>query len=53
MPTIISRRLPVYCGFDADTTGDEMAEAMIERYPVIKRLRPAKHDWNDMLTPRS
>jgi hypothetical protein len=50
MHAIISRRLPVYCGFDADTTGDEMAEAMIERYPVIKRLRPAKHDWNDMLT---
>jgi hypothetical protein len=53
MPAIISRRLPVYCGFDADPTGDDMAKAMNERYRAIKRLRPATHDWNDMLSPRS
>jgi len=39
----------VYCGFDADPTGDTMADAMIKVYPSIKRLRPKQHDWNDML----
>ncbi len=49
LPAIISHGQPVYCGFDADKAGDDMAEAMIERYPTIKRLRPPIHDWNDML----
>jgi len=22
---------------------------MIERYPAITRLRPPRHDWNDLL----
>ncbi len=39
----------IYCGFDADKTGDTMANKMIKRYPSIKRLRPSKHDWNDVL----
>lgn len=39
----------IYCGFDADKTGDTMADKMIKRYPSIKRLRPSKHDWNDLL----
>ncbi len=30
-------------------SGDAMAEAMIERYPAITRLRPPRHDWNDLL----
>lgn len=41
------RRL--YCGFDADPTGDSMAQAMIALYPIIERLRPSQHDWNDVL----
>jgi len=49
MPDIISLGIPVHCGFDADPTGDNMAEAMIQRYPAIKRLRPPQHDWNDSL----
>jgi hypothetical protein len=40
---------PVYCGFDADRTGDRMAEDMTARYPEISRLRPQAHDWNDTL----
>lgn len=40
---------PIYCGFDADTVGDQMASAMIALHPVIKRLRPPAHDWNDVL----
>jgi len=43
----------VYCGFDADPTGDEMAHAMIALYPSVQRLRPAQHDWNDVLKARS
>lgn len=49
LPAIIHHGMPVYCGFDADTTGDQMAQAMIERYPAITRLRPPRHDWNDLL----
>jgi len=39
----------IYCGFDADRTGDTMANKMIKQYPSIKRLRPRKHDWNEVL----
>jgi hypothetical protein len=40
---------PIYCGFDADPTGDHMAAAMIALHPAVKRLRPPAHDWNDVL----
>ncbi len=50
LPQILESNIPVYCGFDNDPTGNAMADAMIEQYPVIQRLRPAKHDWNDALT---
>jgi hypothetical protein len=43
----------VYCGFDADPPGESTAEAMIQVYPSIKRLRPQQHDWNDMLRSHS
>lgn len=39
----------LYCGFDRDETGEAMARSMIALYPSIKRLRPARKDWNDML----
>lgn len=39
----------IHCGFDADTTGDRMAQAMITLHPAIQRLRPTRHDWNDTL----
>ncbi len=39
----------IYCGFDTDKTGDLMADKMIKRYPSIKRLRPHRHDWNEVL----
>jgi hypothetical protein len=50
LPAIIRRGLPIYCGFDADPTGENMAAAMSTRYPAITRLRPPQHDWNDTLT---
>jgi hypothetical protein len=40
---------PVYCGFDADQTGDLTAASMMARYPTVQRLRPPLHDWNDTL----
>jgi hypothetical protein len=43
---------PVYCGFDADSTGDEMARAMIEIHPGVTRLRPPTKDWNEVLKAR-
>jgi len=39
----------VYCGFDIDTTGETMAQAMIALHPEIRRLAPSDHDWNDVL----
>jgi hypothetical protein len=47
-PLLAHHRL--YCGFDADPTGDQMAQAMIAIHPAIQRLRPPLHDWNDVLT---
>jgi hypothetical protein len=52
LPEIIQNGQPVYCAFDADPTGDHMAETMIRRYPAITRLRPPRHDWNDLLSSR-
>ena len=39
----------IVCAFDSDETGDRMANKMISLYPTVKRLRPEKHDWNDVL----
>jgi hypothetical protein len=39
----------IYCGFDADTTGETIARTMIDIHPGIKRLRPPLQDWNDVL----
>ena len=50
--TLIRRGYAIYCGFDADATGDEMAAAMITLHPHVRRLRPPAHDWNDVLTSR-
>jgi hypothetical protein len=50
LPMLIRQRHEIYCGFDTDQTGEEIAAAMVALYPVVKRLRPSRHDWNDMLT---
>ena len=49
LPSILESSSQVYCGFDADPTGDAMAEAMIARHPSIIRLRPSQKDWNERL----
>jgi len=49
LKSLIKRGYEIFCGFDADETGDYMAKKMITAHPSIKRLRPSKHDWNDVL----
>ena len=49
LAALISQGLPIYCGFDADPTGDTMAQRMHDLHPTIRRLRPYAKDWNDLL----
>jgi len=46
---LIAQTSEVFCGFDADATGDHLAAEMITLHPSVKRLRPIHHDWNDVL----
>ncbi len=46
---LIRKGYDIYCGFDADETGDRLAGKMISIHPTVTRLRPELHDWNDML----
>ena len=46
---LLAPGIPIFCGFDADATGDAMAQEMIVRHPTVQRLRPSNHDWNDTL----
>ncbi len=54
VPKLIRQGYEIYCGFDTDSTGEQMADALIALYPGVKRLRPSQRDWNDVLksTPR-
>jgi hypothetical protein len=51
--SFINTESEIYCGFDSDDTGEKAAKKMIALYPTIKRLRPPKHDWNDVLKAKS
>ena len=46
---LLARGYELYCGFDADGSGDDAAARMMALYPVVRRLRPPAHDWNDAL----
>ena len=50
---LLDQGCQVYCGFDADSTGDAMARALITLHPAVQRLRPSHHDWNDVLRSRA
>jgi len=52
LASLILSGKPIYCGFDADPTGDEMARAMVETHPIVTRLRPPLKDWNEVLKAR-
>lgn len=49
LSNLIQQGIEINCGYDADPTGDVMAQAMIDCFPSIKRLRPKSKDWNDVL----
>lgn len=53
LTNLIDKGFEIYCGFDADETGDSFAEKMTRLFPNVKRLRPIKHDWNDVLRSKS
>jgi hypothetical protein len=53
LTTFINKGFEIYCGFDSDEIGDRLAEKMMRRYPSVKRLRPIKHDWNEILQSKS
>ena len=49
LPALINKGFEIYCGFDSDEVGDAFSDKMISFYPSVKRLRPIKHDWNEVL----
>src|SRR6266566_3413920 len=49
LPALLAQGYIVYCGFDADGTGENLARQMMARYPRVRRLRPCLHDWNEVL----
>lgn len=49
LSNLLAQGFEVFCGFDTDATGENMARAMAVLYPCVKRLRPSQHDWNDVL----
>ncbi len=49
LPTILKHPMQVYCGFDNDKTGEQMANLMIQKHTEIRRLKPDKKDWNEDL----
>jgi Protein of unknown function (DUF3991)/Toprim-like len=49
LPALLAQGYVVYCGFDADDTGENLARQMMALYPGVRRLRPCQHDWNDVL----
>jgi hypothetical protein len=49
---LIAHGFEIHCGFDVDAPGDDAADRMLALYPMIQRLRPPAHDWNDALASR-
>ncbi len=47
---LLSRGYGIYCGYDTDAPGEAAAIQLTLRHPLIERLRPPAHDWNDALT---
>lgn len=49
---LISRGYVIHCGFDTDVAGEQAAAYMMALHPMVQRLRPPAHDWNDALAAR-
>jgi hypothetical protein len=45
----MAKGFEIYCGFDSDETGERAANKMLKLYPMVRRLRPIKHYWNEVL----
>ena len=45
----MDRGFEIFCAFDSDKAGERTANKMLELYTAVKRLRPEKHDWNEVL----
>lgn len=52
LTTLIAHGYHIHCGFDTDAPGEAAAAHMIAMYPVVQRLQPPAHDWNDALASR-
>jgi hypothetical protein len=46
---LLEQGYEIFCGFDQDLAGEQMAQTMIACHPAIQRLRPEANDWNDQL----
>lgn len=53
IPQLLHQGCRLWCGFDLDATGQDMAHAMMAFHPSIQLLPPPLHDWNDVLRARS
>lgn len=49
LSSLIRPGVEIYCGYDADPTGDAIAQEMAAHHPEVKRLRPLQKDWNMVL----
>ncbi|MCP4371780.1 MAG: DUF3991 domain-containing protein [Deltaproteobacteria bacterium] len=49
----LDRGFEIFCAFDSDEAGELAANKMRTLYPAVKRLKPEKHDWNDVLKSKS
>ncbi len=47
--SLLQQGRKIWCGFDNDAAGEQMAQAMLALHPAIQRLRPQAHDWNEQL----
>lgn len=52
LSSLIACGYHIHCGFDTDDAGEFAATQMIALHPVVQRLRPPAHDWNDALALR-
>ena len=50
---LVKKGYEIFCGFDSDATGETCAKKMAHLYPTVKRLKPDKHDWNEVLCSTS
>ena len=53
LSNLLAQPEPIFCGFDADDTGEAVAQAMIARHLSVRRLRPTRKDWNEVLCSES